>query len=243
MASAQIHHANSSPRQPAQVERPESRRAPLQIQHHRRHDLKADTPLRLFGIDRSGKCMPAPRLIELEIVRLAEQQRELRGVVIAHGVDGGLKRDAGIATTPALRPSGDLANAANVNLLAVPGRGSEENTGMTGKLALGRVDQHAQIRICPLDMAPGGVCLFFRRRLREQPLDWRPGLTAVHNLDFDTHDGCLLPFSPDTHHAPGKLPEPAWKRQNSEISPRNDPWTRAAARTLPTGWSGQIQCV
>src|ERR1700761_6562064 len=103
--------ASPSPGQPAEVKRPQRRRVPLQILYERRHRLEADPAGGLLDIDRSGKRSPASRLIEFEIVRLAKKQRELRRVVVAHGTDRRVDRDAGKTLATAIGTCRDLANA------------------------------------------------------------------------------------------------------------------------------------
>ena len=85
-----------SPGQTAEVDDALTRGAP-EIEYKRRHCFEANFAAGLLGLDFAGEGMPAARLIECEIVRLAEQQRELDGFVIAHGLDGRTERDAGIA--------------------------------------------------------------------------------------------------------------------------------------------------
>jgi hypothetical protein len=62
-----------SPGQAAQVDGAACWCAALQIEDEGRHYLKADFPLGLFDENVSVKSMPATRLIELEILRLAEK--------------------------------------------------------------------------------------------------------------------------------------------------------------------------
>src|SRR5205807_1075787 len=93
--------------------------------------------------------------VEGKIVRLAEQYRETHRVVGAHGLHGRVEREARIAAAAAILTGHDAADAADMDVMAVPVDGTEVDAGVAGKPALGRVDQHAQIGMRPDDMAPG----------------------------------------------------------------------------------------
>jgi hypothetical protein len=82
----------------------------------------------------------------------------------------------------------DPANAADVNPLAVPGHCPEENADVADERAVIGLDQHAQIRVRPFDMAPGKL-LHLRRRPNciQQLLGPWPGFVATDNFDFDAH--------------------------------------------------------
>ena len=83
------------------------------------------------AVDFTAEGMPAARLIEREIMRLADQQRELTSFVIAHGPDRRIERDAGIAAAAAVLAGRNAADAADVNLAPVPdhGRGNKFRHG------------------------------------------------------------------------------------------------------------------
>ena len=127
---------------------------PLEVKDEGRHLCEAQLAVRLFDIDVASEGLPAARLIKFEIVRFAKQKRELCGIVIAHGLHGGVERDARIAVASAISPGRDPADAADVNASAVPADGAKENADMAGKATVGRLDHHAQIGIGPFDMAP-----------------------------------------------------------------------------------------
>src|ERR1700733_3632175 len=68
-------------------------RGASEIEYKRRHCFEANFAAGLLDVDFAGEGMPAARLIECEIVRLAEQQRELDGFVMAPVVDGRTEGD------------------------------------------------------------------------------------------------------------------------------------------------------
>src|ERR1700694_2203413 len=155
---ARADHLQRSPGQPAQVDHALPRRAG-EIEYKGRHRLKTKPPPRLLGVDFAVEAMPAARLIKCKIVRLAEQQRELHRLVIAHGLDRRVECDAGVAAATAVRPGRNAADSADVQFAPVPGDGAKENADVTGEtpwktVAGGRVDEHAQVGIGPLDVTP-----------------------------------------------------------------------------------------
>src|SRR5262249_55227986 len=109
----------------------------------------------LLAIDLAGEGMPAARLVKCEIVLLAEQQGEAHRLVGAHGCDGRPEREAGIAPAAAVLAGHDAADAADMDPVPVPADRAEIDADMAGKPVVGRIDQHAQIRMRPFDMAPG----------------------------------------------------------------------------------------
>src|ERR1700716_1629290 len=117
-------HAPNSPGQPANVDSPLPRGA-AEIEYKGRQRLKANAAFGLFGVDFTCEGMPAARSIKCRIVRLAEQQRELDGFVVAHGLHRGVERNAGIALSAAVGASGETADAADVEFAPVPDHGAE----------------------------------------------------------------------------------------------------------------------
>ncbi len=84
--------------------------------------------------------MPAARLVERLVVRLAEQQREPHRLVVAHGLDRGVERErwhsrvrrqSGRVETPPMPPISHLA--------PVPGDVRKIDADMAGKPRFGRV--------------------------------------------------------------------------------------------------------
>src|SRR5260370_26427135 len=98
--------------------------------------------------------MPAARLIKCEIVRFADQQRELDGFMIAHGLDRRVECDAGIAAAATVGAGRDAADATDMKLAPVPGPATEADPDMTAQPALARADQLAQVGTGPFDVAP-----------------------------------------------------------------------------------------
>src|SRR3974390_2408158 len=149
-----VRSVRGSPRQSAEVDGALARRPSLEVKDKRRHYCEAQLAVRLLDIDVAAEGLPAARLIKFEIVRFAKQERELRGIVIAHGLHGGVERDAGIAATSVIGPGRNPADASDVNASAIPAYPAKENTDMACKTAVGRLDHHAQIGIGPFDVAP-----------------------------------------------------------------------------------------
>jgi hypothetical protein len=85
-----------SPGQAAKVDGPLPRRA-AEIEYEGRQRLEPNATFGLFGVDFTCEGMPAARFIKCKIVRLAEQQREMDGFVVADGLYRSVERDAGIA--------------------------------------------------------------------------------------------------------------------------------------------------
>src|SRR5579863_6226132 len=208
--------ARRLPGQAAQVQGALPRCAPFEIEDERRHYLEADFSALLFRIDVAGKRVPAARRIEFEIVRLAEQKRKLRRVVIAQGLGGCVERDTGIALAAAIGAGRNAANAADVNLASVPGHGPEIDADVTGKAAFGRLDQHAQVRMGPFNLSPGQFLEHFVGPDGvQQRFGARPGGITVQNLDLDAHLPPPAFAFPYTRGARGKLPAPRQSRKNS----------------------------
>ena len=88
----------------------------------------------MLGIDLAGEGVPAALLVEGEIVRLAEQQRELDGFVLAQGLDRGAERNPGIAPSAAILAGRNPADAADGNLASVPNGGAEVDADMACKI-------------------------------------------------------------------------------------------------------------
>src|SRR5258708_39564562 len=108
--------AQGSPRQAAEVERALARGA-ADFEHKGRHRVETDAPgLGLFAIDLAGEGMPVARLVEGDIMRLAEQDRELHSVIGAHGVDRGIEAKRRIAAAPAVLAGRHAANTADMDL-------------------------------------------------------------------------------------------------------------------------------
>src|SRR6516165_3998563 len=149
-----VRSVRGSPGQSAEVDGTLARRPPPEIKDKGRHYCEAQLAVWLLDIDVAAKGLPAARLIKFEIVRFAKQKRELRGIVIAHGLNSGVERDAGIAAASAISPGRNPADATDVNASAIPAYAAKENPDMAGKATVGRLDHHAQIGIGPFDMAP-----------------------------------------------------------------------------------------
>ena len=102
-----------------------------------RHRLEANSSTGLLGIDLALERMPAARLVERLIVRLAEQHRKAHRLVVAHGPDRGVQRQRGIAAPPAICPRRNAADAADLDLAPVPDGVAEVDADMAGKTRLG----------------------------------------------------------------------------------------------------------
>jgi hypothetical protein len=75
-----------------------------------------------------------------------------------------------------------------MHLLAVPVDGAEIDADMTGESALGCVNQHAQIRMCPFDMTPRQFPDDFLPEHRfMQRLGPLPRGVTIENVDLDAH--------------------------------------------------------
>src|SRR6202012_4314473 len=72
----------------------------------------------------------------------------------AHGIDARRERETGIARAAAILTGHDAANAADMDLVAVPVDRAEIDADMAGEPAFGRIDQHAQVRMRPFDVTP-----------------------------------------------------------------------------------------
>ena len=134
--------------------------------------------------------MPAARLVEREIVLFAEQDREAHRLVGAHGLDCGIKGEAGIAAAAAVLAGHDAADAADMDLVGVPVDGAEIDADMAGEPALGRIDQHAQVGVRPFDVAPRQLPDDLPTKDRVvQGLGPVPGGFAIEDVDFEAHWG------------------------------------------------------
>src|SRR3954451_18249958 len=118
-----------SPGQAAEIDSAECRRAD-DVADIGRHVSEADPPLRLLAIDLALEGEPAAGFVERDIVRLAEQQREADRLVGAHGMHRGIDRHGRIAAAAPILPRADAADAADVNLLPVPGDGTKIDADM-----------------------------------------------------------------------------------------------------------------
>src|SRR3954454_2395698 len=112
-----------SPGQAAEVDSAECRRAD-NVADIGRHVSEADPPLRLLAIDLALEGEPAAGLVDGDIVRLAEQQREADRLVGAHGMHRGIDPHGRIAAPAPVLARADAADAADVNLLPIPGDGA-----------------------------------------------------------------------------------------------------------------------
>ena len=90
------------------------RGARREIEDVRRDGLEANFSARAARRRSRRRTVPAARLIEGEIMRFAEQKRELNGFVVAHGLDGRIERDAGIAAAATIGAGRDAADAADI---------------------------------------------------------------------------------------------------------------------------------
>src|SRR5690349_2693950 len=152
-------------------------------------------------------------------MRLAEEQRELRGIVRMHGLDSSIQRDAGIAAAPAIGSGRDTTDAADVHLLAVPTHRSKVNADVTGQATLVSIDQYTQLRVGPFDMAPGEIFhLGPRPYSLEQLLGPGPGLIAVHNVDLDAQSVSLA-FNGHPFLRAARAPSYRSARNREEIAP------------------------
>ena len=150
---------------------------------------KRTRALRLLGIDLAGERVPAARLVERDIMRFAEQQRELHRFVVAHGLDRGVERQAGIALPPAVLAGRNPADAADLDLAAVPGGVAEVDADMAGEAARraprsARGGRHGPTRRGPMAAFP-------RRRRGQTALN--SGSAAGHDASpFNTSISMLI---------------------------------------------------
>src|ERR1700756_2665451 len=137
--------------------------------------------------------MPAARAIEREIVIFTNEQREARRLIGLDGLDRRVKRKRRVAATPAVLARHDAANAADVDIVSVPDDGAEIDTNMAGE-PVWRVDQDAQIGMCPLNVSPRLVGRLARPDRVMQGFNPLPRCVSVQDVDFDAHRrGFLFP--------------------------------------------------
>src|SRR5690242_4082664 len=139
--------------------------------------------------------MPIARPVERDIVLLAEQDCEAGSLVGAHGLDCGVESEGGIAAAATVLARHDPADTADMDLLAIPVDGAEIDADVTGQSRFGCVDEHAQIRMRPFDVAPRQFLDDFLPEHRfMQRLGPPPRGVTIENVDFDAHRGACCCF-------------------------------------------------
>ena len=81
--------------------------------------------------------MPAARLVERLVVRLAEQDREPDRFMVTQRPDRRIQRQRRIAASAAILTRRNAADAADLYLAPIPGSGTEVDADMAGEAGRG----------------------------------------------------------------------------------------------------------
>src|SRR6267142_5587454 len=182
-----------SPGLSAQIDHALPQRA-AQVIDMRRGGLEANASLaRLLGIDLAVKRLPIARGVERRARRLAEQQCEIDRALVLQGLDRGVQRDRGMAAPPGVLAGHDPADAAGVQLAAVPGDLAAMEPNVADHVVGIVAHQDAQVGMREGDAGPRQCCDNMRRPDRvEQRLGLLPRCIPVQDVDLDAHSPYLF---------------------------------------------------